>query len=350
VTRHTPVPPSGGADNILIIKLGALGDIVLFLPQLARILEAHSGARVTLLTAPEYAGLVAAFPRLQVVCFRRRGLREMLRLLVWLSRRSFDLVYDLQGSRRSRIMTLFTLAPRRVGRRAGVAYTHTPPPGEAALHAFDRFNAVLVAGGLGSAAPVFPLPWFAATATAVTAWLQENNLQGKRLVLLHAGSSRRWLSKRWEESAFRELATRLTACGLTVVWTGADADRDLNRRLSSVAGIDATGRFDYPELVALARHATFALANDSGPMHLFSMAGLPVYAFFGPTDWRRSHALGQESRVLSHPVSCSPCYLPVCPPQHGHACLREITPAMVIERLDADGLLNAATSEAGGVK
>jgi ADP-heptose:LPS heptosyltransferase len=248
-------------------------------------------------------------------------------------------VYDLQGSQRSRVMTLFTSAPRRVGRRAGIAYTHTPPSAEVALHAFDRFNAVLVAGGIGAAAPVFPLSWIASTSAAVTAWLRNNDLHGKRLVLMHAGSSRRWCSKRWEEASFLELATRLSARSYAVVWTGADADRDLNRRLAAVAGVDATGRFDYPELVVLARHASFAVANDSGPMHLFSLAGLPVFAFFGPTDWRRSHALGQADRVLTNPVPCSPCLLPECPPQYGHACLREITPAMVIERLEAGGLL-----------
>jgi len=350
VIRHVPAPSPGGAENILVIKLGALGDVVLFLPQLAHILEAHPGARVTLLTAPEYAGLVSGYPGLQVACFRRKGMLEMLRLLAWLLRSSFDVVYDLQGSLRSRIMTLFTLAPKRVGRRTGIVYTHMPPAGEVALHAFDRFNAVLVAGGIGAADPVFPLSWFASTAPAVTDWLRKNDLHGKRLVLLHAGSSQRWSSKRWEEASFLELATRLVARGYAVVWTGADADRDLNRRLSAVAGIDATGRFDYPELAVLARHASFALANDSGPMHLFSMAGLPVFAFFGPTDWRRSHALGQSGRVLMNPVSCSPCLLPVCPPQYGHACLRDITPAMVIERLEAGGVLNGDQCEEKKVK
>lgn len=339
MTGHAPARSPGRAENILIIKLGALGDIILCLPQLAHIVAAHPAARVTLLTAPGYAGLVAGLPRLHVVCFRRKGGLEMLRLLAWLSRSSFDVVYDLQGSRRSRIMMLCTRASRRVGERGGLAGTHAPPAGATAVHAFDRFNAVLAAGGIGEAPPVFGASWFAAATPAVAAWLQEHDLRGKRLALLHAGSSPRWRSKRWEEDAFRELATRLTAHGLVVVWTGAEAERDLNRRLSAVAGIDATGRFGYPELAALARHAAFALANDSGPMHLFSTAGLPVYAFFGPTDWRRSHALGQAERVLTNPVPCSPCFRPVCPSRRYHACLREITPAMVIERLAADGLL-----------
>jgi ADP-heptose:LPS heptosyltransferase len=72
-------------------------------------------------------------------------------------------------------------------------------------------------------------------------------------------------------------------------------------------------------------------------MHVLAAAGLPVYAFFGPTDWRRSHALGQEQHVLHHAVDCSPCYLPVCPPARAHACLHGVKPAMVIERLEQDG-------------
>jgi len=84
------------------------------------------------------------------------------------------------------------------------------------------------------------------------------------------------------------------------------------------------------------------MTNDSGPMHILSTAGLPVYAFFGPTDWQRSHAQGQSAHALVKPVSCSPCHLPVCPPQRQHVCLAGITPATVLARLEADGMLNSS--------
>lgn len=336
-----PFSPAG--KNVLVIKLGALGDVVLFLPQLAHILEVHAADRVTLLTAPEYAELVAGFPQLRVVCFRRRGVLEMLRVLAWLLGRQFDVVYDLQGSLRSRVMTLVSQAQQRVGSAPGIAYTHTPAPGAAAVHAFDRFNEVLEAGGIGAAGPVFRLPWLPEVQPAVVAWLQDKELMGKRLALLHAGSSPRWSSKRWGEANFMDLATALTARGIDVVWIGASAERDLNRRLSAVVGVDATGRFDYRELAALASHAQFAVTSDSGPMHLLSATTLPVYAFFGPTDWHRSHALGQQQRVLTNPVACSPCLLPVCPPQRHHGCLQGISSAMVIARLEADGLMSDET-------
>jgi ADP-heptose:LPS heptosyltransferase len=303
----------------------------------------HATDRVTLLTAPEYAGLVAGFQQLHVVCFRRKGVLEMSRLLAWLLGRRFDVVYDLQGSLRSRVMTLLTQAEKRAGPEPGIAYTHAPPPGPPAVHAINRFNAVLVAGGVGEAEPVFRLPWLQADQTAVTAWLKAHDLQGKRLALLHAGGSPQWISKRWAEASFLELATALVERGMGVVWVGAAAERELNRRLSAATGVDATGQFDLRELAALAGHAQFAVTNDSGPMHVMSAGGLPVYAFFGPTDWRRSHALGQQQRVLTNPVPCSPCYLTSCPLERQHECLHGISPAMVLARLEAEGLLSCET-------
>jgi ADP-heptose:LPS heptosyltransferase len=171
--------------------------------------------------------------------------------------------------------------------------------------------------------------------------LRQQDLAGKRLVLIHAGASERWPSKRWPGEHFQALALALENRGLTIIWLGGELERDMNRRLAGTAGIDATAVFSLAELAVLGRHAAFALTHDSGPMHLLSSASLPVYAFFGPTDWQRSHALGQAGRVLVNPVPCSPCHLPVCPPQQQqHACLRGLLPETVLTRLAADGLLN----------
>ena len=132
--------------NILIIKLGALGDVVLSVPQLLRLVETHAGDRVTLLTAPAYVELVSGLP-LQVVAFQRKGFVAMLGVVRWLLGQHFDVVYDLQGSSRSRIMTLLTQAGKRVGRSPGMTYTHTPPAPTDSVHAFDRLNDILIAGG-----------------------------------------------------------------------------------------------------------------------------------------------------------------------------------------------------------
>jgi ADP-heptose:LPS heptosyltransferase len=325
--------------HVLIIKLGALGDVVLATPQIARLLEVHAADRVTLLTAPAFRELLAGFRGLNVVTFRRKGLVSTLGLLRWLLGQHFDVVYDLQGSLRSRTMTLLTQAQLRAGPAAALAYTHTPLPGNQRAHAFDRFNAVLRAAAV-DVAPASPcLPVSTAALARVDAWLQQQHLAGRRLVLMHAGASQRWASKRWPRDYYLALALALECRGLVVVWLGGEAERDMNRRLAAAAGIDATAVFTLTELAAMGRHAAFAITNDSGPMHILSTACLPVYAFFGPTDWQRSHALGQAAQVLVNPVPCSPCQLPVCPPERQHVCLRGISPETVLARLEADGML-----------
>jgi ADP-heptose:LPS heptosyltransferase len=328
-----------GGNRILVIKLGALGDMVLATPHVRAVVEAYPEADVTLLTSPACAGLVQGLPGLEVVAFRRRGFAEMWRVLTWLGRRRFAVVFDLQGSLRSRIMTGCSGARQRIGRRPGFAYTHAPLAGDGAAYAFDALNRTLAAAGIDPAPPQAWLPAPDAAESNVAGWLERNGLAQRRRVLLHAGSSGRWSSKRWEEAHYATLAGALAERGYAVIWIGADEDRDVNRRLAGQIGVDATGAFSLVELAALGRRAEFAVVNDSAPMHVLSASGLPVYALFGPTDWRRSHALGQAERVLVNPVACSPCHRPVCPPGFGHRCLRELTPAQVLSRLAADGWL-----------
>jgi ADP-heptose:LPS heptosyltransferase len=327
-------------NRMLIIKLGALGDVVLATPHIRAIVEAYPEADVTLLTAPECAGLVRGLPGLEVVAFKRRGFTEMGRLLAWLRRCRFDVVFDLQGSRRSRLMTRASGAPRRVARRPGFADTRAAPGGGEAVHAFASLNRLLEAAGIDLPPARAWLPVGDAAVSKARAWLEHHGLAERRRVLLHAGSSARWVSKRWEEAHFSALAAALQAQGLAVIWIGAGEDRELNRRLAGQAGgVDATDAFSLLELAALARLAAFAVVNDSAPMHVLAAAPLPVYSLFGPTDWRRSHALGQAERVLTHAVPCSPCRRPVCPPGFAHRCLNELTPAQVLTRLAADGMI-----------
>ena len=327
------------SNRILIIKLGALGDVILAMPHIRQIVAAHPDAGITLLTAPEYADIVAGEPGLAVTAFRRRGSVEMSRLLVWLHRQHFGVVYDLQGSLRSRIMTRFSGAWRRIGRRPDRAYTHAPDAAGKELHAFDELNRLLECAGIKPAVPRLDFEAGAPARHMISDWLETHGVRDSRLVLFHAGSSERWLSKRWDEQHYAELARLLMLRDFTVVWIGGEADRDLNRRLSSVCGLDATGAFDFRQLIALGQQAAFAVASDSGPMHILAAAGLHVYAFFGPTDRRRSHAIGQQGRVLTNPVSCSPCHLPVCPPEKRHLCLDAISAADIVTRLEKDGLL-----------
>ena len=89
--------------KILVIKLAALGDVVLAFSAMKRIRIAHPDAEITLLTTPPYAGLAEAsglFDHVQTDG-RPRKVRDLVVMLARLRRSRFDLVYDLQTSSRS---------------------------------------------------------------------------------------------------------------------------------------------------------------------------------------------------------------------------------------------------------
>lgn len=323
---------------VLIIKLGALGDVVIATAAIRAIQQAHAGTSVWLLTGEGFAGLFADWPNLSVRAMCRRGVGEMLRTIGWIRQQRFERIYDLQSNDRSAILCALSGVGQRIGNHPRFPYTLHPPtvhgreePG------YERLQAMLAAAGVTGMALRPFLPIAEPGRAAVRQWMQSRALTPRGLVLMHAGASPNWPAKRWPH--FAALATAIEARGLRVVWLGAGGDREQNARLAQVAGIDATDAFSIPQLAALAEEARFAITNDSGPMHAIAAAGIPVFGLFGPTNWRRCHALGQRDRALFNDEPCSACARADRATASDHRCLPGISVERVIARLAADGLL-----------
>jgi ADP-heptose:LPS heptosyltransferase len=163
--------------------------------------------------------------------------------------------------------------------------------------------------------------------------MDSHRLSERSFVLLHAGASASRPEKIWPY--FEALGQRLERHGLHAIWIGAASDSRENERLRIAAGgIDATGVFGIAALAELGRRARFAVTNDSGPMHVLSAAGIPVFGLFGPSDWRRNHAIGQREHV----IACVECVDEFRGVRTADG-LDRIDCALVWERLDRSGLL-----------
>lgn len=322
-----------GTVRILIIKQGALGDIIMATALIEAIQHAHPGAEFTLVTTPMFAGLFDDWPSLDVHASPRRGFGAMWALLRFIRIRHFDRIYDLQGNDRTGLLCALSGVRERVGNHARFPYTHHPrAPWTGQCHIFERMNEVLAAAGVPAAAPRPLLRCSDAARADVAAFLAQHRLADGAFVALHAGASATRQDKCWP--GFGVFAARLAHAGLRAVWLGAGPDADRNRALAARAGIDATDRFTIPQLAELARHARFALANDSGPMHALAAAGVPVFGLFGPSDWRRNHALGQRDYVLA----CTEL-VPACAGQRSADCLAALDVDTVWRQIAAHDLL-----------
>ncbi len=292
------------AERVLIIKLGALGDIIMSTALIKGITSHHFEQPCTLLTTSEFEEVFSNWETLQLKTFPRHGLYNNALTLAWIRNQGFTHIYDLQGSNRSRVLCYLSKAPTRIGNHPSKAYTHHPKsPWLSQNHIFDRMIDVCNSAGVDI---IHKLPYFppsARTTKKAAAWINKKKLTKTTIALLHAGCSAARPEKKWPY--FPELALFLQKKNITPVWIGGETDHALNLTLSSVVGINATMEFSVSELVELGRHAKFAVTNDSGPMHILSAAGIPIFGIFGPSDWQRNYALGQEKNVIALKKSTS---------------------------------------------
>jgi ADP-heptose:LPS heptosyltransferase len=266
------MPPSDPA-NILVIRLGALGDFVQSFGPFAAIRAHHPAARITLLTTAPYAKLAQAVPWFDAVLIDARpalhepgALRTLRRHL-----QGHDLVYDLQTSRRSTSYFWLAGCPPWSGIGAFRRFPHRDPARDV-QHTLERQRGQLRDAGIFNHPP------------PDLAWLTARPIPDlpRPYALLVPGAAPNRPEKRWPAAHYAELARILHASGIAPVLIGTQAEHDLAAAITLQCpdAIDLTGQTDLLTLGALAHQAALAVGNDTGPMHLAAAVGRPCVVLF----------------------------------------------------------------------
>ncbi len=322
--------------NILIIKLGALGDVVMSTSLIRHIQSFHASDNLFLLTSKSFKSLFHEWPDLTVHAVERKSFINTLSTIAWIRKHQFSTVYDLQSNDRTGMYCALSGIAIRIGNHPRYPYNvHPEDAYHGQCHIYDRMLTVLKSAGL-QAQPSTPyLPASDEVNKHVVEWLRDHHLVEKNFIIIHAGGSKQHPQKRWPY--YEQLATQLAVTKKAIVWVGGNDDLDINKQLSSIAGVDASNQFNYSELAELGRHAAFAITNDSGPMHILSCASIPVYAFFGPTNWKRNHAIQQQHNVIYAQSADEKSLAPEA--VFGPVSLATISVNTVIDRFKVDGVL-----------
>lgn len=321
--------------KILIIKLGALGDMIMATSLIQQIQQHHADDEIWLMTSTAYRDIFANRENIRVIAFDRTGYSGFIKSLAWIRKNHFDRIYDLQSNDRTTILCGLSGVRQIVGNHPRFPYNYHPPDKYTGqCHIYDRMLQVLESAGIKASRLLPALMLNESEKNHVISWLKNENLVDRKFIIMHAGASKNHPEKCWPY--FLELAVRLTEAGYIIVWIGSDDEADVNRENSKIAGIDASNIFSISEISELGKHAALAITNDSGPMHVLSCSGIPVYSFFGPTNWRRNHAIGQEKNILS----CETLHITI-KNDEGSACnqLSQISVDCVIERISQNGFL-----------
>ncbi len=261
--------------RILVIRLSALGDIVLSFGPFAAIRARHADAHIAVLTTAPFAPMLAASGWFDDVLVDARpavwDVRGLLRLRRQL--RGFDLVYDLQTSSRS--ARYFGLAgkPPWSGVAAGCSLPHHDP-GRDFAHTLERQR-----GQLGDAGVTdFPAPdltFLRAGGPVIAA---------PYVVLVAGNSGAHGGGKTWPAENFAALAMILATRGHTPVLVGSRADQAVATPIMAAEprAINLTGQTTLLDLAGVLARAHAAVGADTGPMHLAAALGTPSIVLFGP--------------------------------------------------------------------
>ncbi len=288
-----------GDERILVIKHGALGDWVLATGCFAAIRRHHRSAHVTLLTTPAFTDLGARCPWFDTVWTDERA-SVLARPLDWfrLRRRMIDAgfarVYDLQTS--SRTGFYFRMLPHRrrpewSGEVSGCSHRNRNPQWASRHSVAVRAEQLGIAGIEDVPAPT--LDWLDADIDALA--------PPDSFALIVPGGSAHRPEKRWPAERYAALARLLAEHGRPPVLIGTSAEASVLDRISREApgAIDLCGRTSLAQVAALARRATCAVGNDTGPVHIAATAGCPTVVLFGEgSEPERSAPCGKAVTIL----------------------------------------------------
>lgn len=281
-------------QRFLILRMGALGDIVHTLPAVCALRHSFPRARIDWLVDRKWAPVLDENPCIDhSIAMERRSWRDVARRTRQLRRARYTTAIDFQSLYRSAILGRISGAPRRLGfdarysREAGAALFYTNVIHPHTAHKVEHNLDLARAAGARVDRICFPLPSAREETEEVKRILAGKNVQ-EYFVLSPGGG---WGAKCWPAERYGELHTALSQKygwrGVVSFGPGEEALAESVRR-SAGNPEPVVEMFNLKQLIALLRGARLVVAGDTGPLHLASALGAPVVGLYGPTDPERN--------------------------------------------------------------
>ncbi|MCG8490644.1 MAG: glycosyltransferase family 9 protein [Sneathiellales bacterium] len=285
-------------EKILVIKHGALGDVVLAQSPFQAIRHHHPAAHITLLTTSLFKSFLAKSGLFDDIWIDEKPklwqIGSVLRLRRQMRAAGFDRVYDLQTSSRSSSYFKFFGSSNRP-EWSGIAKGCSHPdlnPDRKKMHTIERQREQLRQSGVEN----FPDPDF----TWAKSDIGRFELPERFALLVPGGSAHR-PEKRWPARYYGALSKKLLSQGIAPVLIGGKAETDVLDVICSLCpeAIDLANQTSLEDLAALGRLASVAIGNDTGPLHLIAAVGCQSTAIFShASDPNRARPRGRDVTVL----------------------------------------------------
>ena len=257
--------------KILIIRLGALGDIFLCMQAIQNIRLAHPDAHITMLTSKAFVGFVSMMPWINEVIVDPRASYFKIGAWIYLWRLfkkgQFTYVYDFQNKPRTNLYHKLFFK-NSTARWSGTACGCTDPRPAITQKMHRQAETILQikAAGITNIQPL-DLDWLTADISAF--------FLPAHYVLFIPGCSEHLMHKRWSPEHYAALAKHYHDQGIAVAVVGTKADETSIAALKEQAPFifDLSDKTNFSQLASLARGAEFVIGNDTGPTFLSALVG-----------------------------------------------------------------------------
>lgn len=312
--------------NILIIKPGAIGDLLQMTPVVRSLKQRFPSADITLIVGSRStAELFRHNPHVrETIVFDKKGAHRTIRALValrrYLKEKRYDLVVNFQ---RSNLKTWFLASaafPCRV-----LVYRKTASAPVHAVRNYLETLRPLDADISRTELELAPGPDARSVAETVLGPARKSD---SPVVALNPGASHP--VNRWPAHHFAALSDLLAReVSATVIVVGGPDDVSLADEIRERAAskpLSLAGKLDLLQLAAVLERCNAVVSGDTGPMHMATAVGTPVIALFGAADPARTGPVGRGHIVLqARDVACVPCRNRRCGNRSGLECMNKLS-------------------------
>ncbi len=257
-------------NKILVVKHGSLGDISFSILAMASIKQFFGNATIDLLTEEKYINFLSNSNYFSSI-FKdnRKGIIDSIKVILKINQNKYDLIIDLQNSKRTNNYWLFLKLISKVkvnGSRSNCDIQYVIPPQGTESPQQGLYNQLKLIGVNKINQDV---DWLSKNTTAINE---------DKIILMIPCVSKSGKDKQWSPDKFATLARSLEKKGYQICVVGQNSDKEtveiINNACQKV--IDLTDKSPPEIIYSVAKKSNFVISNDTGPGHIAALSNSPI--------------------------------------------------------------------------
>ncbi len=285
--------------NILVVKHGSLGDIAFSLIAMNSIKKHYSNAKIDLLTEKKYSNLLKKSGNFNsIIEDNRNGILKSLKIIFNIKKNNYDLIIDLQNSKRTNYYWLLLKLIFNVkinGSRSNCDIQYIIPSQGVESPQKGLYNQLKL---LGINDIVNDVTWLSTDISEIIS---------NKIILIIPCVSLSGKNKQWPPNNYAKLSAYLETKGYHICVVGQKSDKvTIENIINSCENvIDLTDKSPPEIIYSVAKKSKLIISNDTGPGHIAALSNTPILFFGIDNNISKSNLSEYENgyKILTHSMN-----------------------------------------------